>query len=239
MNSSLIWFGFLPVVAFLLMSSFGGKRQALWGALILGGLEAGYSIAVVGGLDYMSFMAFAILGLSVAASLRSQDDFYFKISGAVINAIQAVVMLVVFYGFHRAMLLDAAEKYMDLDKLVAANPRLNKEMITETFRVLSFQLPAWLILHALLTVYAAANWGKWTWAFINLPGLLIVLMLAFAFAEVGVLKGSPEGFPPKPGDSLGVSKPPKPQPALSPPPASAPPAVPSPLPAPLPSLKAP
>lgn len=196
MNSSLIWFGFLPVIAFLLMSSFGGKRQALWGALIMGGLEAGYSIAVAGGLDYMSVLAFVILGVFVAASLRNDDDFFFKISGAVINAIQAVVMLVAFYAFHRAMLLDAANKYLDLDKLVAANPRLNKEIITETFRVLSFQLPAWLILHALLTVYAAANWSKWAWAFVNLPGLLIVLMLAFAFAEVGVLKGSPQGDAP-------------------------------------------
>lgn len=235
MNSSLIWFGFLPVLAYLLMSSFGGKRQALWGALILGAMEAGYSIAVVGGLDYMSFMAFAILGVSVAVSLRTEDDFFFKISGAVINAIQAVVMLVVFYGFHRAMLLDAAEKYMDLDKLVAANPQLNKEIITETFRVLSFQMPAWLILHALLTVYAAANWSKWAWAFVNLPGLILVLMLAFAFAQVGVLKGSPEGFPPKAVDSLGISKPPKPQPALSPP--SAP--VPAPVSAPVPTIKAP
>jgi intracellular septation protein A len=189
MNSSLIWFGFLPVVAFLLMSSFGGKRQALWGALIMGAMEAGYSIAVVGALDYMSLMAFAVLGVFVAASLRNEDDFFFKISGAVINAIQAVVMLVAFYGFHRAMLLDAAHKYLDLDALVAANPQLNKEIITETFRVLSSQLPAWLILHALLTVYAAANWGKWAWAFVNVPGLIITLALAFAFAEVSVLKG--------------------------------------------------
>jgi intracellular septation protein A len=195
MNSSLIWFGFLPVMAFLLMSSFGGKRQALWGALVMGALEAGYSIAVVGALDYMSLLAFTILGVFVAASLRNEDDFFFKISGAVINAIQAVVMLVAFYGFHHAMLLDAAHKYLDLDKLVAANPQLNKEIITETFRLLSYQLPAWLILHALLTVYAAANWSKWAWAFVNVPGLIIVLALAFAFAEVGVLKESPEGFP--------------------------------------------
>lgn len=223
MNSSLIWFGFLPVMAFLLLSSFGGKRQALWGALIMGALEAGYSIAVVGALDYMSILAFTILGVFVAASLRREDDFFFKISGAVINVLQAVVMLVAFYGFHRAMLLDAANKYLDLDQLVAANPQLNKEMITETFRVLSFQLPAWLILHALLTVYAAANWGKWAWAFVNLPGLIIVLCLAFAFAEVGVLKGSPEGFPPRTDESVGGYKPAKPGTV----PSIAPPAAPS------------
>lgn len=214
MNSSLVWFGFLPVLAFMLMSSFGGKRRALWGALFMGGLEAGYSIAATGGLDYMSLLAFAVLGVFVAASLRKDDDFFFKISGAVINAIQAVVMLVAFYAFHRALLLDAANKYLDLDKLVAANPRISMEILTETFRVLSFQLPAWLILHALLTVYAAANWSKWTWAFVNLPGLLIVLMLAFAFAEVGVLKGSPQGLAP-PAEKTDEAN--KPQPPPHPP----------------------
>ena len=228
MNSSLIWFGFLPVMAFLLMSSFGGKRQALWGALIMGALEAGYSIAVVGALDYMSLLAFAILGVFVAASLRSEDDFFFKISGAVINALQAAVMLVAFYGFHRAMLLDAANKYLDLDQLVAANPQLNKDMITETFRVLSFQLPAWLILHALLTVYAAANWGKWAWAFVNVPGLIIVLCLAFAFAEVGVLKGSPEGFPPRKAESTAPSSAPSAAPVIAPATGAADPAAPGP-----------
>ncbi|HKP95373.1 MAG TPA: septation protein IspZ [Fibrobacteria bacterium] len=190
MNSSLLWFGFLPVVAFLVMDTFAGKRRALWGALILGAVEVGYTIAVFGALDYLSLLAFVVLAVFVAASLRSQDDFFFKIQGAVVNVIFAAAMLIAFYFFHRALLVDAAAKYMDLDKLAAMNPQLDKETMVETFRLLSFQLPWWMILHSLLTVYAAANWGKWAWAFIRIPGFILMLMLASGFAQATVLRGN-------------------------------------------------
>ena len=78
--------------------------------------------------------------------------------------------------------------YLDLDALVKANPQLDKETVREVFRVLSFQLPAWLLLHSLLLIYAAANWGKWAWASVRVPGLIIAYVLAFAFAEATVLK---------------------------------------------------
>lgn len=190
MNSSLLWFGFLPVVAFLVMDTFSGKRKALWGALILGMFEAGYTIAVFGALDYLSLLAFVVLAVFVVASLRTQDDFFFKIHGAVINVIFAAAMLIAFYGFHRALLVDAANKYLELDKLIAMNPQLEKESMLETFRLLSFQLPWWLILHSLLTIYAAANWGKWAWAFVRVPGFIIMLILASACAQTAAMRGN-------------------------------------------------
>jgi intracellular septation protein len=188
MNSSMLWFGFLPVLAFLMLDAFGSKRMALLGALGLGALETAYTLAAFGALDYMSVVAFVILAVFVAASLSSKDDFFFKISSAVINIIMAAAMWIAFYGFHRAMLLDQANKYLDLDALIKANPQLDKAMVQETFRVLSYQLPAWLLLHSLLTIYAAANWGKWAWAFVRVPGLIIAMVLGFAFAEATVLR---------------------------------------------------
>ncbi len=185
----MLWFGFLPVLAFLIVDAVSGKRRALWGALVLGAVEAGYTLAVFGSLDYLSLLAFVVLGLSVLASLRSRDDFYFKIQGALINILFAVIMLIAFYGFHRALLLDAAHKYLDLDKLVSMNPQLQKDMLEETFRLLSYQLPWWLVLHSLWTIYAAANWGKWGWAFVRVPGFILVLVLASAFAQAAAMRG--------------------------------------------------
>jgi intracellular septation protein len=188
MNSSLVWFGFLPVLAFLVMDAYAGKRKALWGALALGAVEVGYTVAVFGAMDYLSVLAFLILGLFVWISLRTEDDFFFKIHGAVINFVLAAVMLVAFYFFHRALLLDVAEKYIGLDKLVAMNPKLDREIVGETFRILSYQLPLWLVLHSLLTIYAAANWGKWAWAFVRVPGFIFMLVLASGFAQSALIK---------------------------------------------------
>jgi hypothetical protein len=189
MNSSLLWFGFLPVLGFLILDSFLGKGRALWGALILGAIETGYTIVLFGALDYLSLFAFVALAASVYASLRSKDEFFFKISGAIVNLFFAAAMLITFYAFHRALLVDAANKYMNLDQLVALNPQLEKEMVLETFRLMSFQLPWWLVLHSLLTIYAAANWGKWAWAFVRVPGFILMLMLASGFAQAAVMRG--------------------------------------------------
>ncbi|MEO6097195.1 MAG: hypothetical protein ABIW76_16555 [Fibrobacteria bacterium] len=189
MNSSLLFFGLFPILGYLALISFGGRRAALWGALILGMIETGYSVLAFGTLDYISCLALAVLAVSVWASLRSEDDFYFKIQGAMVNAVTAVIMLIAFYGFHRAMLLDAANKYLDFNQLMAQRPELNKDILVETLRVASYQLPAWLILHALLIVYAAANWGKWAWAFVCVPGLFLAMILGLAFAEASVLRG--------------------------------------------------
>jgi intracellular septation protein A len=189
LNSSPVWFGFLPVLAFLLMDTLAGKRSALWGALCLGVVEVGYTVALVGAPDYLSVVAFLVLAVFVTASLRTQDDFFFKIHGAVINMVLAAAMLFAWYVLHRAMLLDAADKY-GLDKIVAMNPQLDKEVVSETFRVLSAQMPWWLILHSLLTIYAAANWSKWAWAFIRIPGFILCMGVAAIFAEAAVLRGN-------------------------------------------------
>jgi hypothetical protein len=188
MNSSLLFFGLFPIMGYLALISFGSRRSALWGALILGMLETGYTVLAFGAFDYLSGLALSVLAVSVWASLRSEDDFYFKIQGALVNVVTALIMLIAFYGFHRAMLLDAANKYLDFTKLLAERPELDKDVLVETLRVASFQLPAWLILHALLIVYSAANWGKWAWAFVSVPGLFLALILGLAFAEVSVLR---------------------------------------------------
>jgi hypothetical protein len=55
---------------------------------------------------------------------------------------------------------------------------------------LSYQLPAWLILHSLFTIYAASNWGKWAWALVRVPGFVLTLMLASAFAQAAVIQAA-------------------------------------------------
>ena len=190
MNTNLVWFGFLPIIAYLVLDTYAGKRKALWGALFLGAAEAIYSIVQFGAFDYLSVLSFLIMAGFIAASLRTQDDFYFKIHGALINILMAMIMLGAWYIFHKALLLDMAIKYIGLDKLVAINPALDKEVVAETFRVLSYQLPAWLILHSLVTLYAAANWGKWAWACVRVPGFILTLILASAFAQAAVIQAA-------------------------------------------------
>ena len=187
MNSSLIWFFVLPVAGFLLLGARGNSRQALWVALALGAFETGYSLAVAG-LDYLTLMSFLILAISIFISMRSDDDFYFKIGGAAGNIAMSVAMLIAWHFFHKAMLLDAAEKYMGIDKLVAINPEVDKAQLTEFLRVMSLQLPVWLILHGVLTIHAAARWSRWAWGVVYVPGMIAALIMAGISAGITALQ---------------------------------------------------
>lgn len=183
MNSFLIWFGILPVIGFLALAGRGRQRLALWGALATGALETGYSIAVAGGIDYLTVSTFAIMAVFIAASLRTHDDFFFKIHGAVTNLATAAAMLFAWTVLHKAMLLDAAEKYIGMDKLAAMNPEMGKDQLSEFFRVLSLHLPVWMILHAFLTIHAARYWSRWAWALVYVPGMFFAFLLAAITAQ--------------------------------------------------------
>lgn len=188
MSASLVWLGFLPVVAFLCFDSPVAPRRGLWAALALGAMEAGAALAYASGApDIASLGAFAVLAGLVALSLRTGDSFYFKIHGPIINALTALVLLGAWYIFNRALLLDVALKEVGLERLAAANPSVGKDAVAEMLRLLSLHLPWWLLLHALLTVYAAANWGKWAWAFVRIPGFFVMLFLASNFAGAAAL----------------------------------------------------
>jgi len=190
MNSFLILFSILPVIVFLALGGRGQERRALWGALALGALELGYSLAVAG-IDYLTVSTFAIMAVFIGMSLRKHDDFYFKIYGAATTLATAGVMLFAWIVLHKAMLLDAAEKYIGVDKLVAMNPGMDKDQLRDFLRVLSLHLPFWLTLHSLLTIHAARHWSRWVWALVYLPGFFAAMILA-AFSSGVAIAGSPQ-----------------------------------------------
>lgn len=196
MIASLIPFGFLPVIAYLVSDAFFGRRPALWAALAVGSCELGFGVAEAGGIDVLSLAGFALLSGLIAASLRFDDEFYFKIHGPIASILAALVLIVAWHGFNKALLLDVSARHFGLDKLAALDPRLTTESVAEMLRLLSFHLPWWLILHALFTIFAAANWGKWSWAMVRVPGFLFMLLLASSFTQgtvIGDLKAAEPG----------------------------------------------
>lgn len=188
MVSSLIPFGFLPVIAFILVDIFAGYRKALWVALAVGAGDLGFTWARAASPDWLGLVLFLMLAGLVLASLRTGDAFYFKIHGALANVLAAAVLLIAWHVFDRALLLDFAAAEMGLDKLAALDPRLTEDLVAEMLRLLSFQMPWWLLLHALFTFYAAVNWGKWAWALVRVPGFLAAVFLASGFTQGAVIE---------------------------------------------------
>jgi hypothetical protein len=206
-----IRFGFLPVIAWLVAGSLFGSRPALWTALAVGAFEVGWLSSLLGAPDWPGIAAFALLAVLVLASLRTGDDIWFKIHWPLLSIAAALALIVAWHGFDRALLLDAAVEAAGegggLEWLASLDPRLTPDTVAEMLRLLSLQLPWWLLLHALFTLFAAINWGRWTWAVVRVPGFLFMIMLASGFIQGAVL-GDARPKPAAPADSAGKAVPP-------------------------------
>ena len=205
-------FGFLPVIAWLVAGSFLGRRPALWAALAVGAFEVGWLSALLRAPDWPGIAAFALLAVLVFASLRTGDDTWFKIHWPLLSIAAALVLIGAWHGFDRALLLDAAVKGAGLEWLASLDPRLTPDTVAEMLRLLSLQLPWWLLLHALFTLFAAINWSRWTWALVRIPGFLLMIMLASGFIQGAVL-GDALRKPLAPKDSSRAPAPLPPTPA--------------------------
>ncbi|MFC1586658.1 septation protein IspZ [Fibrobacterota bacterium] len=189
MNTSLFWLGMVPIIAFVVVDAFAGKRKALAGALIIAVGELAFTLIKFGALDYLSLLAFGLLALFVGISIKTDNDFYFKIQGAIVNIITALVLLGGQYLFKKIILLDMAVKYIGLDNMVNMNPVLTEGAIIRMLSALNSQLPWWLLAHSALTVWAAARWSKWAWFTVRVPGFYLMLFAAGQIVGKSVFRG--------------------------------------------------
>jgi intracellular septation protein A len=136
----------------------------------------------------MTILSLILLGAFLTISLRTMNDFYFKTYGAIVNIISSLAMLVTWYFFHRAMILEMVINSGALPLLNQANPEIKPESMQEVIRVFSQQFPFWLIIHSLLVIYAAVNWSNKAWVWVRVFGFFLVTFLSFYFSGLGVIE---------------------------------------------------
>lgn len=187
MNTSLFWMGLLPIAAYVLVDSFAKKRTALYASLGLGVLELVYTLVQFGRLDYLTFFTFVFLGGFIFLSLRLNNDVYFKIQGAILNIIFALILLCATLFFDTNILLDMTIKYMGLETASTLNPLLSPELLTKMLTAMNIHLPWWLFAHSALTIIAAYRWNKWIWVAIRVPGFYIMLIVMMQFIGLQTL----------------------------------------------------
>ncbi|MBF0430271.1 MAG: hypothetical protein HQK83_03260 [Fibrobacteria bacterium] len=187
MNNSMLWIGILPVIAFLILDSYTDKKKALLGAIVLGLGEFIFTLIQFGSIDYLTVLTLLLLLVFVGISLKTNNDFYFKIQSAVVNIILALILIVSQYLFGKFILLDGFIKYVGINFFAKYNPAITKEITIQLLEALNTQLPWWLFIHSALTIYAAAKWNKWLWAIIRIPGLYIFLFFVMKNIAAGIL----------------------------------------------------
>ena len=172
-------FGMLAIIAYVIVDSFAGRKKALWSALGLGVVEVAFSL-IVAGLDYITLLSFVIVGVFVLISLKTDNDYYFKVSWALVSLLTGIAIAVVTWGFGKNLFFDMFEKYGFLDMFEKLYPPdiPFRSFLFSWFGNLGKQLPFWLFLHAGI-VFLAAKKNKWIWVIAKVGvGSLLMLIAA-------------------------------------------------------------
>lgn len=185
MESSTFWFGIVPVIAFVVLESFAGKRMAIVIALVLACAELVFSLVVYGAIDELTILAFVIVIIAGVISVKTGNDLYFKLQPALVSVATATAFFIYYYLLDRPLLTFMMHKY--LPSMLAQLPADRQALFEGTMRVLSRDFIFWFLLHAVLTAYAAVRLSKWWWFAIRVPGLYLMLFLATFIAVRGVI----------------------------------------------------
>ncbi len=189
MESSTLWFGILPVLAFVILESLAGKRMAIAIALLLAFGEVVFSLAVYGTIDELTILAFVIVLIAGALSIKTDNDLYFKLQPAVVSTLFALIMLVYYFLLDRPLLNLMMHKYFPGGAASITGGKVPEEWFQKMLRILSRDLAFWFLLHAALVTWAALKLSKWWWLAMRVPMLYVLMFVAVFIAASSSVPG--------------------------------------------------
>jgi len=188
METYLILLGIIPVLVYVVLESFTSKRAAVGAALALALLEMIFTLVTFGRLDELTLLSFAVVGVLGLLSVKKDNDLYYKLHPAILHGFFACAFFVFYYILDKPLLNYLINKYAGnrLDGLFD-NQLVSKHFLLAYIKALSRDMSWWLLLHALLTAFAAWRLSKWWWLVISVPGLILIVFLAAIVARYTVM----------------------------------------------------
>ncbi len=175
MNISLILFGVLPLIAFVIIDSFMGLKAGLISAIALAIVEAIYTLYQFGSIDSVTVASLVLVCAFALISFKSNNAIYMKLQPVFLGLAFGAVLLVM-QSMGKPLLLMMFEKY---DTLIPEEYRANFKhpQVLLMLARLSLILGFGFIIHAGLVAYAAFRLSNWWWLIIRGIGLYIMLFL--------------------------------------------------------------
>lgn len=164
--------GFLPLFVFIAADEIWGTQIGLIVALVFGVLELVYTWIKEKRFDRFILMDTALLMALGGVSIILDNDIFFKLKPAIIEAILCVVLAVSAFSQKNIMLL-MGKRYMKGIELSDEQQKMMQKQIKAMFWIFSA--------HTLLVLFSAIYMSKEAWAFIS-GGLFYLIFVAyFAF----------------------------------------------------------
>ncbi|MFZ8933023.1 MAG: hypothetical protein ACO2ZP_03910 [Bacteriovoracaceae bacterium] len=177
-----LFFGILPLIAFVILDSFLGLKKALMATGIFALCEAVFTIYYFGELDYISAFSLFLVLIFCYVSLKKKDDFYIKMQPVVLSIVISVILITT-YITDRPFLLEFSLKYQDFlpqnfKAMLARNDFQNLLTIS------TLTLGVAHLGHGVLVYWSAIRLNNWWWIAMRGIGYYLFMALGLLSARL-------------------------------------------------------
>lgn len=175
MNISMLIFGILPLLAFVVIDSFAGLRAGIIGGILFALAEVIYSLIFYQTLDELTLGSAILVILFGLISYKRKKEIYFKLQPVFVGLIFSIVFGVM-QLLGKPLLVIMLQKYQFM---LPEQMRLlsTQEAMLNLLARLSGILAIGFLVHATLVAYAAFRMSKWWWLIIRGLGLYFMLFI--------------------------------------------------------------
>jgi|MDTA01.3.fsa_nt_gb intracellular septation protein A len=168
-------FDLIPLLIFVILDSLGKMRYALIGAVTAAGFEIGYSYFAMGSIDSFSLIFAGTILLFASLSYYFNNSIFFRLKPAIIGGITGMIVVVTSM-MGEPVLLSMADRYSThLPENMSHT--LQNQYVRDQFTNINHYMGFGLIIHSILTTWAAIYTGRWIWFFVSVPGLYVTIAL--------------------------------------------------------------
>jgi intracellular septation protein len=184
MNASILLFGLLPLIAFVIVDSFAGVRSGVIAGVLFAIAEAAYTLIVYKTVDELTIGTLVLVLIFGFLSYKSKKDIYFKLQPVVLGVLFAIVLFVM-QALGKPLLVMMIQKYQlmfpeEVRELMLSEANLR--VMEKLSSILGFGF----LIHAALVAYSAFRMNKWWWLIIRGIGFYLMLIVCTVIATVTV-----------------------------------------------------
>lgn len=184
MNSSMLLFGILPLIVFVIVDSFAGLRAGVIAGVIFAIAEAAYTVVVYKTIDELTIASTVLVLVFGALSYKSKKDIYFKLQPVVLGVLLGLAFLVM-QLMGKPLMVMMMQKYQFIFpedmRAILLSPEL-MVMMAHLSGILGFGF----LIHAALVGYSAFKMNKWWWLIIRGVGFYVMLFACAILARLMV-----------------------------------------------------
>lgn len=182
MTNSMWIAGLIPLIAFAIADVFFGLKTGLIAAFVLAIAEGIWSWYSFGELDQISILSILLIALLGVLAWRRNSPTLFKLQPSFISLVLGI-WLIVSWLSNDSLFVAMAQKYRDLLPEQVAYA-LNHPSYIDFLNRVSLTTGLCLLLHALLSAWAAIKLNTWWWLAIRGVGFYAFCFIAMLLAKI-------------------------------------------------------